>query len=277
MKKFGLKKVLAVGVACVMALSLAACGSSSSSSSSKKESTKSTGKSSGTLIVVTEPTFPPFDTTNDQGEIDGFDRDVMEAIAKDQGLKLEFKSMEFQSLVPAIQAGNADIIAAGMNAEDPERRKKVDFTDTYYDSGLVVMVKNDNNTIKSEDDLTTDMKVASQTGTTGADEANRLKDDGKIQEAVILDGFDTCILQLQNGDVDAIIIDKPVAENYMKQHEGQFKTVGKVLNAESYGFAVKKGNTKLLKKLNTGLKDIVKSGEFKKLCDKWGIDSKFDK
>ncbi len=268
MKKTFFKRALVVLLAAVMMFTLAACsGGGEEEEDAAKE----------TYVVVTEPTFPPFDTTNDKDELDGFDMDMVKAIAKDQGFEVEFKSMEFASLIPALEAGNADIIAAGMNAEDEERREKVDFTDTYYDSGLVVMVRNDETRIDGEDSLDSTMSVASQTGTTGADEATSLEEGGKIKKAVILDGFDTCIMQLKNKDVDAIIIDKPVAENYMTKHEGDFKLVGEVLNAESYGMAVKKGNTELLEKLNQGLKDIVESGEFKEICEKWNIDSKFDK
>ncbi len=259
MKKSTFAKILALALCVVVMFAFAACGK-------KAEKEK--------YIIGTEPTFPPFDTTDENGEVDGFDRDVMEAIAEDQGYEIEYMTMDFQSLIPAIQAGNIDIIAAGMNAA-PERREKVDFTETYYDSGLVVMVKIDNTTINGEQDLTPSMKVASQTGTTGAEEAQRLKDEGLIAEAVILDGFDTCVLQLQNGDVQAVIIDMPVANAYMKQHPDVFKTVGDVINAESFGFAVKKDNKELLDKLNKGLQNIVKSGKYQEICDKWEVYNKF--
>ncbi len=263
MKKNLAMKLAVLGLCVVTAFAFTACGSSSSS----KKTTK-------TYTVVTEPTFPPYDTTDKDGNLDGFDMDMVKAIAKDQGFKVKFKSMEFQSLIPAIQAGNADIIAAGMNV-DKERSKKVDFTNTYSDSGLVVMVKKDNTTIKGVDSLTSTMKVASQTGTSGATECKDLQKEGKISEAVILDGFDTCIMQLQNGDVNAVIIDKPVAQNYIQKHSGKFKIVGKTMDAESYAMAVKKGNTALKKQLNQGLKNIIKDGTFQKLCDKWGIGNKF--
>lgn len=264
MKKSFAMKVLIVGLCAVMVFAFTACGGSSE----KKDSTK-------TYTVVTEPTFPPFDTTNDDDEITGFDMDMVKAIAKDQGFKVKFKSMEFQSLIPAIQSGNADIIAAGMNA-DKERAKKVTFSDSYYDSGLVIMVKKDNNTIKGESSLTSSMKVASQTGTSGAKKTEGFEKSGKISEAVILDRFDTCIMQLQNGDVNAVIIDKPVALSYMNKHEGKFKIVGKTMDAESYAMAVKKGNTELQKQLNDGLKNIVKDGTFQKICDKWDVYNKFE-
>lgn len=118
------------------------------------------------------------------------------------------------------------------------------------------------------DDLTADMKVASQIGTTGADQTKALFNDGKIKEAVILNGFDTCMLQLKNGDVNAVIIDQPVAKAYMAKQDG-VKIVGDVLNAESYGFAVQKGNKELLDKINAGLQNVIDNGTYDELIEKW--------
>ena len=78
----------------------------------------------------------------------------------------------------------------------------------------------------------------------------------------ILKGFDECVLQLQNGDSDAVIIDEPVAKGYMKMKEGEFKAVGDTINAERYAMAVAKGNSELQEKLNTGLKNIIESGKW---------------
>ncbi len=263
--------LIAVLTLCVcVALGLAACGGSGSGEGEEKGGVEN-------YVVLMNPDFPPFDTTNtESGELDGFDVDMVNAIAEDQGFTVEWKSMEFDSLIPALEAGNGDIVASGMNGDVPERQEKVDFTDPYYKSGLVVMVKADNDTIKSEDDLTKDMRVASQSGTTGADEVNRLKDEGKIKEAVILKGFDECVLQLQNGDSDAVIIDEPVAKGYMKMKEGEFKAVGETINAERYAMAVAKGNAELQDKLNTGLQNIVKSGKFAEICEKWEIANMFE-
>ena len=133
----------------------------------------------------------------------------------------------------------------------------------------MVVVKEDNETITGIDDLTADMKVASQIGTTGADEVNGLFNDGKIKEAIILNGFDTCMLQLINGDVSAVIIDKPVAQAYINKQADNVKMVGETLNAESYGFAVQKGNTELLDKINAGLKNMKDNGTYDQLVEKW--------
>ena len=253
--------MLALALCVCMALSLAACGGSGSG-----ESEGSGEAAAENYVVLMNPDFPPFDTTDpDSGELTGFDVDMVNAIAEDQGFTVEWKSMEFDSLIPALEAGNGDIVASGMNGDVPERQEKVDFTEPYYKSGLVVMVKADNTTINSEDDLTKDMRVASQSGTTGADEVNRLKDEGLIKEAVILKGFDECVLQLQNGDSDAVIIDEPVANGYME-----------TINAERYAMAVAKGNSELQAKLNAGLKNLVDSGKFAEICEKWEIANMYE-
>ena len=253
------KSLVAVLMIAVLVFSLAACGGSSDD----------TAKDKVVYKVGTEPTFPPFDTTDDDQNIVGLDMDLIKAIGEDQGFDVQFENLSFDGLIPALKAGNIDIVAAGMNKDDKERQKQVDFSDAYYESQLYVVVPQDNKDIKSIDDLTADMKVAAQTGTTGAEKVKELKKDGKIKEAVILDGLDTCMMKLINGDVSAVINDKPVTEAYMKKQPDKIKMVGEALNAENYGFAVQKGNKELLDKINAGLKNIKDDGTYDKLIDEW--------
>lgn len=130
------KSIMAVLLVMVLAFSLSACGGSD--------------KESGDTVVYkvgTEPTFPPFDTTDDEQNIVGLDMDLIKAIGEDQGFDVEFENLSFDGLVPALKAGNIDIVAAGMNKDDPERQKEVDFSDAYYESQLYVAVTVDNDTI----------------------------------------------------------------------------------------------------------------------------------
>ena len=199
----------------------------------------------------------------------GLDMDLIKAIGEDQGFDVEFENLSFDGLIPALKAGNIDIVAAGMNKDDEDRQKEVDFSDSYYESKLFVAVTEDNTTIKSVEDLTPDMKVAAQTGTTGASKVKELKDAGKIKEAVILDGLDSWMMKMILGDVSAVINDKPVTEAYMKKQPDKIKMVGEALNAENYGFAVQKGNAELVEKINNGLKHIKENGTYDKLVDEW--------
>ena len=213
----------------------------------------------GKGVVLKEPSVVAIDR----------DTNKIKAIGEDQGFDVEFENLSFDGLIPALKAGNIDIVAAGMNKDDEDRQKEVDFSDSYYESKLFVAVTEDNTTIKSVEDLTPDMKVAAQTGTTGASKVQELKDAGKIKEAVILDGLDTYMMKLINGDVSAVINDKPVTEAYMKKQPDKIKMVGEALNAENYGFAVQKGNAELVEKINNGLKNIKENGTYDKLVDEW--------
>lgn len=261
------KKLMTLLLVLVMALSFVACGGTDQTPGTDANS--GAGAEKPIYKVAMEPTFPPFDTINEETqELDGFDYDLMNAIAEDQGFELEWVNMGFNGLITSLQAGNIDIIASGMNASE-ERREKVDFSTTYYDSGLVVAIKAGNTKIKSIEDLTADMKVGGQIGTTGADMATQLFEEGKIAEAKIYDGLDVAVMDLQNGTIDALINDLPVTKAYMDAKPGAIEIVGDVLNAESYGFAVQKGNTELLDKINTGLQNMIDDGTFDELYSKW--------
>lgn len=223
---------------------------------------------SDVLIAATEPTYPPFESADEDGNIVGFDVDLLMAIAEDQGIEVEFKTFEFDALIPALQADSADIIAAAMNVT-PERAEEVDFSDTYFASAKTILVAKDNTEIKAPEDLTSEMKVAAQIGTSEADYVQGLADEGKIKEAVVLNQTTACILQLQNGDVDAVMMDAPVANVYLEKNADTVKALDAQIDPADMAFAVKKGNTELLDKLNAGLKNVVDNGTYDKLVAKW--------
>ena len=251
MKKIS-KKLIVLALALIMVFSFAACGGSDA------------------YIVAMEPTFPPFDTTDENGELDGFDVDLMNAIAEDQGFEIEWTQLGFDGLIPALESKQIDIIASGMWAS-PERAKIVDFSTTYYDSGLVLAVKVDNNTITGADSLTSDMKVAAQIGTSSADLVQQWEKDGKIAEAKIYDKVNEAVMDLQNGTVDALLNDKPVTTEYMSKQPDKIKIVGDILNEESYGFAVNKENKDLLDMINAGLQNVIDNGTYDQLLANWGL------
>lgn len=260
-----IKKLLAILLIIAMTFTFAACGNGND----EQGEDPGTGDVPTIYKVAMEPTFPPFDTIDvETQELAGFDVDLMNAIAEDQGFELEWVNMGFDGLIAALQAGNIDIIASGMNASE-ERREKVDFSTTYYDSGLVVAIKEGNTAINGIDDLTPEMKAGAQIGTTGADLATELFDEGKISEAKIYNGVDVAVMDLQNGTIDVLINDLPVTKAYMDAKPGTIEIVGDVLNAESYGFAVQKGNTELLGKINAGMQNVIDNGTFDEIYDKW--------
>ena len=251
-----MKKLSVVLTAFIMVVGLASCGGG--------------GEEASVYKAAMEPTFPPFDTTDEDGNLDGFDYDMLNAIAEDQGFTVEWSNMGFDGLIPAVESGTADIIASGMWAND-ERKERVDFSDTYFDSGLVLAVKEDNTTINSLDDITPDMKLAAQIGTSSAEVVQQLAEEGKIAEAKIYDKVNDAVMDVKNGVVVGLINDKPVTLEYISNQPDSIKIVGETLNKEQYGIAVKKGNTELLEKINTGLANIQENGTFDELLKKWNL------
>jgi polar amino acid transport system substrate-binding protein len=226
------------------------------------EANASTGEMP-TYIVGTEAQFPPFEIVDDSGNVVGFDVDLMNAIAEDQGFKVEYLDQDFAGLIPALQTGNIDIIASGMTITE-EREGEVDFSEPYITAGLAIAVTTDNEEIQSVDDLK-GKTVAVQTGSTGFMKAEELKDAGVIAEIKDFPHVNEAIEELKIGGADAMINDLPVTEAFIAAQPDVIKIVGEPLNSESYGFAVRTGNTELLQKINAGLENVKASGKYDEL------------
>ncbi len=222
-----------------------------------------------TYVIGTEPYFPPFEYAdeNSSSTIIGFDVDLINAIAEDQGFKVQWKDLEFDALIPALQSGQIDIIASGMTIT-AEREEAVDFSEPYINAGLALAVAADNEEIKSVDDLKG--KVAAvQMGSTGSKEADKLKAEGKIGEIIYLAHVNDIILNIQNGRADFTINDLPVTQAFMSQNPGVIKIVDDEITSDSYGFAVKSGNTELLTMLNQGLANVKEDGTYDQIMAKY--------
>ena len=223
------------------------------------------------LIVGTEPSFAPFEFPDGKdGKIIGFDIDLINAIGKKMGYKkITIKSMGFDALIPAINSGNIDAAIAGMSITDA-RKKQVNFSDPYYDSGLMAIVRKDNDTIHSLADLK-GKKIGVQLGTTGAMEAEKIE-GAKVTN---FDTSDLACIELQNGNVDAVISDLPVLQYFLKQKGSSYaKAVGEPKKGDHYGIAVAKDKKDVLDGINKAMKELKDSGEYQKIYDKWFSESK---
>ncbi len=220
------------------------------------------------VIVGTEPTFPPFEYLDKStGDIVGFDIDLIKAIATDQGFQVEIKNLGFDGLVPALESQSIDLVASGMTIT-AQRQEVVNFSDAYINAGLALAVSENEANIASVDDLQ-GKKVGAQIGTTGAIKSKELKDAGKVASVVLYNTIDMAMLDLINGGVDAVINDLPVTKVYIARQPGKVKMIGETLTSESYGFAISKQNDELLQKVNKGLDNLRKSGEYDKLLKKY--------
>ncbi|KWZ65908.1 transporter substrate-binding domain-containing protein [Bacillus altitudinis] len=253
-----MKKSMLLIMGLIVVLVMAACGSKSDSGSGE-------GKGTYTYKIGIDVTYPPFEFEKG-GKTVGIDVDLINAIAKDQDFKVKLEAMDFSGIIPAMQAGQLDVGMGGMSITD-ERKKKVDFSDPYFDAGLTVVVKKDSS-IKSIDDLK-GKKLAVKNGTTGAKFATDNADKYGY-EVVQFNDSPSMFQEVSNGNADALIEDYPVITYAIAQQDLKLKTVGDRLNGDQYGISVMKGkNQDLLKKINKGLENLKKNGEYDKIIEKY--------
>lgn len=219
-----------------------------------------------TYKIGTDVTFAPFEFQNEKNEYVGIDIDLLNAIADDQDFNVDLRPLGFDSSVQGVQSNQLDAMIAGMSITD-ERKKSFDFSDPYFDSGIQMAVKADDDETTSLDDLkgkTVGAKVGTESATFLEDNKDKYEFDVKnYDDATGLYGA------VKNGTVVAIFDDFPVLGYAINQGE-QLKLVGEPQKGNSYGFAVKKGeNKELLEKFNAGLKKMKESGEYDKIVAKY--------
>lgn len=274
-----LKKLLATGLAAIMVMGLVGCSSSKGSSSSASSDASSSAakteklqqiKDAGVLKVGTSAEYSPYEfhkVVDGEDKIVGFDDFVVQEIAKDMGVKVEYEDMDFDGLLGALQADKVDIVLAGMTP-DEKRKKSVDFSDIYYtNSNVCIVAKGKEDTIKKSEDLK-DLKVGVQKGTTQADYVTNTLG---ISDATQLKKIPDLMLELQNGKIDVIVTGKAVAEINVKKYDNIAignTTVGDEV-AETSAAAIKKSgngvdNTSFVKSVNDTIKRLQDSGDMDK-------------
>lgn len=249
MKK-GLLKIAALTAASVMAaMALTGCGGSDK------------------LTMGTNAAFPPFEYTTSAGlvgEFDGIDVAIAKQIADDMGTELEIADMDFDGLIAAVSTGKVDMVAAGMTATD-ERRKSVDFSDTYYVASQVMVVAADNTDITKAEDLKNDKKVGVVLGYTGD---GIVTEDLEIAEDKITRanrGIDI-VQDVKNGKLDAVVIDSATGVALAEKNGLKVVEDAEAFETEEYAIAVKKGNKELLEKINATLAEMKSSGAIENLA-----------
>nr|WP_319216832.1 transporter substrate-binding domain-containing protein [uncultured Trichococcus sp.] len=264
MKKSLMKMILGT----MSLLALAACGDESEiavSNATVGSSALQEIKDSGKLVVGTCADYPPYEwhlIKDGKDEIIGFDIDIAQAIADELGVELEVKDMAFDGLIPALSTGKIDMIIAGMNPTE-ERKQSVDFTDIYYTQKDALVIKSeDAEDIQSENDLK-NASLATQKAT--------------IQETYLLENFpdaalqsvpkwNTAILSLVTGKVDAVLMVETVAKQYVEQNEGlEIASFDVASTPNESAIAVAKDNEDFLDVVNDILDEMKESGQIEEL------------
>ncbi|MEG1719613.1 MAG: transporter substrate-binding domain-containing protein [Clostridia bacterium] len=262
-----IKKILCVITAAAAALMcFTSCSGTKSIEQIKKD---------GKIVMYTNAEFAPFEYMVGS-EVTGVDVDIANEIAASLGVKLDVQNVKFESIITGIKTGKGDFAAAGMTITD-ERKKSVDFSDEYTTSTQYIITKQGTD-ISNIKDLA-GKKIGVQTGTTGdflaSDEIDGTKDDkgqpvkGALQDTgASVQRFNSALLaamDLLNGRIDAVIIDKLPATNIVKANSGlatrELTLADGSIKTESYAIAVAKGNKPLLDEINKVIKELKTSGK----------------
>lgn len=215
------------------------------------------------LTFAMEPSYPPFENTNEKGEIIGFDVDIANAICKEIQATCHFKGQAFDALIPNLKAKRIDAVISAVDITEA-RSKQVLFSEPYYDSSASYV------TIKGKADLASAKNVGVQNGTTFQ---QYIVAEAKQYNPKSYASLQDAILDLKNGRIDIIFADTAVlADMISKEPEIVFtgnKVTDKKYFGNGLGIAVNKANKELVSSLNKGLATIKANGEYQKIYDKW--------
>lgn len=221
------------------------------------------------LVMGTHAEFPPFEMRGgaDNSAVVGLDVDIAKAIAKQAGMTLKIEEMPFDQLLPALEEGKVDLVLAGLTITD-ERSERVDFSDSYYTSTQVVIVRKSDPLPTAKEDMR-DRKIGAPAETTGEVAASQLT--GGKRKLLTYDSALSTVVGLMNSRIDFALIDEQPAIHLQKKFKKDLQMIRLDFDEELYGVAVQKGNTELLAQVNEVLSDIQSDGRMEKWLDQWMV------
>ncbi|MDR1611463.1 MAG: basic amino acid ABC transporter substrate-binding protein [Planctomycetota bacterium] len=219
----------------------------------------------GEVVVGTNAEFMPFEFTDDDNNIIGYDIDVVHAVARAGGFEVRLHNQSFDTLIEGLESGKLDAVISGMTITEA-RKEKVDFSEPYYNAAQVIVVQEKTPGFEKIGDVKGKL-VGVQLGTTGAGMAEEVMGENN-PDLKQFRKYNEVFSELRIGRIDAVVVDLPVARAYVEKIPG-IRISSPPMSVEEYGMAVKKGNSELLNKINAGLKAIRESGEYKEITNKW--------
>ncbi len=257
MKKF--TKLTAFALALVMALGLlAGCGSSNSDTNSDAN-TSGDDAAKTKLVVATSPDFPPFESL-EGGEVVGIEVDILNKVAEKMGMELDIQQMDFDSVIPGVQAGKFDVGMSGITVTD-KRKENVDFSSVYFMAAQAIVVTADSG-ITGKADLE-GKKVSVQTGTTAEEYCM-----GNGYEVLAFTANNDAAAALTSGKVDAWVVDNEVA--LAMAPELGLTVLDEAMTSEPYAFAFQKGS-ELVTPFNEALDALLSDGTVEQIFQQYGV------
>ena len=251
-----MKKVMAMMLTAALTVSMAAVAVSAGEA-------EITTVEEGELHMATNAAFPPYEMTSDDGGYEGIDVEIATAIAEKLGLELVIDDMDFSSVIASVQSGKADIAMAGLTVNE-ERKKNIDFTDTYA-TGVQVIIVPEGSEIQSADDLSSDILIGCQEATTGYIYCS---DDYGEDAVIAYQNGATAIQALLSGKVDCVVIDSEPAKQFVEANEG-LTILDTEYVTEDYAIGISKENTALLDAVNGALNELIEDGTVEEIIGKY--------
>lgn len=270
MKKY--IKLLSLTVAVFLSLTLVACNNSKDTSNKNSQNTEkqnpknawSNIEKSKEFVVGLCAAYAPFESRNEKtGEIEGFDIDLANSLAKEMGVKAKIVDAEWQALLGGLNKGTYDVLITCMSKKEAAK-ENVTMSDSYYNLTDIIVVREDDDSIKSSKDLKNKI-VGVQLGSGSEQIADKL---GNFKEIKRYNYNPEAFIDLKNKRCDAVLVSYPYAVNYMKTQKG-YKVINDTLESVEIVIVGKAGEQEMITKFNDALKKIKENGEYDKIIDKW--------
>ena len=268
-----MKKLIALMLAMVMALSLVACGKPAENDNSANDNNTNTdgdAAATRTFVMGVDAEYPPFSYLGEDGQYTGFDVEVCKAVCDLLGWDLQVFGVNWDQKLVQLDAKECDCVWSGMTILDSMKEAGYVISTPYYDNTQVIMVK-EGSDIKSSADLAGKV-VAVQLGTSGeallADGGDLADLAATFTDLTTCDSFLKCFTELGGGAVDAVIVDKPVAVSYAESNKG-FTVLDEGLGAEQYGIAFRAGDEELCATVEDAVAQLVANGTYAEIAAKY--------
>ncbi|MCU9593470.1 amino acid ABC transporter substrate-binding protein [Caldibacillus thermolactis] len=255
-----MKRLTKIFLLFIVILTLGACSTDSSSTDSNDQ-----------LIIGIDDAFAPMGFRDENNNIVGFDIDLAKAVGEQMDTKVVFQPIDWGSKETELQSGRIDLIWNGYTVTE-ERKQKVLFTEPYLANAQVIVTLKDSE-INSLNDLA-GKSVGLQAQSSASNALNNSEIASEIKD---ITEFKTNVLALQdldNGRIDAVVIDEVVIDYYMTLKPDTYKVLEESLAPELYAVGVKKGNNELLEKVQKAMDEIIKNGTAAEISEKWFGENK---
>jgi ABC-type amino acid transport substrate-binding protein len=256
-----MKKLSLVLCMILLVLIMAACGGDKEVEGSVVGETLKNIKSEGEIRIAMEGAYPPYNFINKSNQLEGFDVDFAQEVAKRLGVKAVLLPNPWDSMIPALTSKKFDIIVSDM-AITEERKKKVDFSDPYFTTGNQLFVPKDSS-IKVKEDIK-GKKIGVTISTTAADMVTELGADVKLYKNDFLAFED-----LTNGRLEGVATDQGVGAQIILDKKSTLVTIEGLLNTEEAGITIRKEDDDLRKEINQIISDMQKDGTYEEISKKW--------